>query len=182
MLRNLSDEYGAIGKYLHWGLALLIVFQVLSGPIITILEMGELRETLAGVHKSVGLAALLLAVGRLLWRRTIPLPGWCASLDDRDKRIVHGIERLLYLLMLGVPLAGLLMGVAGGRSWVWLGLVEIPSFTPGPTHVSRLLNGIHRFGGFAVVGVVCVHVGFVLEHRARRNARYLTRMLPRIFH
>ncbi|HSC72477.1 MAG TPA: cytochrome b/b6 domain-containing protein [Candidatus Methylomirabilis sp.] len=182
MLRNLLDEYGAIGKCLHWGLALLIVFQVLSGPIIGILATGDLREALAGVHKSVGLAALLLAAARLLWRRTIPLPEWCASLDDRDKRIVHGIERALYLLMLGVPLAGLLMGIVGGRSWVWLGLVEIPSLTPGPTRMSRLLNGIHRFGGFAVVGVVCVHVGFVLEHRARRNAKYLTRMLPRIFH
>jgi cytochrome b561 len=181
VLRNTSSEYGAFGKCLHWGLALLILFQVLCGLIMGVLSRGSLQEWLVGAHKSIGLVAFTLATVRFVWRETVPLPDWAESLDGRDQRVVHVIEWTLYVLMLAVPMAGLLMGVAGGHHFVWFGVLEVPDFLPQSKGLAQALNVLHRLGVVGVVGAVCIHVAFVLDHRARRNAGYLHRMLPRLF-
>lgn len=106
------------------------------------------------LHLALGLTIVLLAVLRLLWRRSTPLPPWAEHLSARERRLEGRLERAMLTLLLVVPATGLLMLVVG-HDWA-------------PLHVAALL---------CLGAVVAVHVGLVLAHTVVRRDRHLSRML-----
>jgi cytochrome b561 len=65
--------------------------------------------SLPEAHVLLGIAILLLAVLRVLWRATTPLPPWDERLGPADRRIVHATEVALLVLLFVVPITGLLL-------------------------------------------------------------------------
>jgi cytochrome b561 len=106
------------------------------------------------LHLALGLTIVLLAVLRLLWRRSTPLPPWAEHLSARERRLEGRLEKAMLTLLLVVPATGLLMLVVG-HDWA-------------PLHVAALL---------CLGAVVAVHVGLVLAHTVVRRDRHLSRML-----
>jgi len=106
---KVTTGYSRIQIALHWGVALLILFAWLSGEGAE--EAMELVED-GGVvgfvpHVAIGLAILTLVVARVLVRlsRGAPAaPGVPGSLSVKAADWGH---RLLYLLMIAVPLGGI---------------------------------------------------------------------------
>jgi cytochrome b561 len=105
-------------------------------------------------HVSLGLFVLVLAVARILWRRTTRLPPWAEHLSGRERRLEGGLEKLLLALLVVVPVSGLLL-VAAGDGWLAL-------------HVSAQV---------VLLVAVAAHVGLVLRHTVVRRNRHLARML-----
>jgi cytochrome b561 len=106
------------------------------------------------LHVSLGLLIILLAVVRLLWRRTTPLPPWAEHLSAAERRLEGRLEKLLLALLLVVPATGLLL-VAAGDDWL-------------PVHVAAQI---------AFLVALAVHVGLVLSHTVLRRNRHLARMV-----
>ncbi|TQM12039.1 cytochrome b [Pseudonocardia kunmingensis] len=104
-------------------------------------------------HVLLGLSIIVVAVVRLLWRATTPLPPWAESLSAGERRLESVLEKALLALLLLVPASGLLL-VAG--------------VAPVALHVAA------HVVFFAVVGT---HVGLVLRHTVIRRERHLSRML-----
>ena len=110
--------------------------------------------SLPELHISLGLFVLLLAVLRLLWRRTTPLPPWAAHLSAGERRLEGLLEKALLTLLFVVPVSGLLL-VAAGDGWL-------------PLHVAAQI---------AFLAAIALHVGLVLSHTVVRRNRHLARML-----
>jgi cytochrome b561 len=106
------------------------------------------------LHIVLGLSIMGLALVRLLWRRTTPLPPWAEHLSARERTLEHWLERLLLTMLLVTPATGLLL-VAGEDDWL-------------PVHVTAQL---------ALLALIAVHVGLVLQHTVVRRDRQLARML-----
>jgi cytochrome b561 len=110
--------------------------------------------SLPEVHVGLGLLIIMLAAGRLLWRRTTPLPPWAEHLSAGERRLEARLEKLLLALLVVVPATGLLL-VAAGTGWL----------------------AVHVAAQVAFLAGIAVHVGLVLRHTVVRRNRHLARML-----
>ncbi len=110
--------------------------------------------SLSELHVTLGLFLIVLAVVRMLWRRTTPLPPWAEHLSSGERRLEGRLEKLLLALLIVVPASGLLL-VAAGTDWL-------------PVHITAQL---------AFLLAIAVHVGLVLKHTVVHRNRHLARML-----
>src|SRR5262249_17240213 len=106
-----TKAYSGVAKSLHWLTALLLFFSFSLGLSMTDLAVSPQKLKLYSYHKWFGVTIFALVVLRVLWRlthRPPPLPAMPAW-EARAAEITH---RLLYLMLLAVPLAGWLMSSA----------------------------------------------------------------------
>lgn len=85
------------------------------------LASGELWQdglSLPEGHVLLGLAILLMAVLRVVWRRVAGLPPWSDRLSEAERRLVHWTERILLTLLFVVPATGLLMIAGSDDDWL----------------------------------------------------------------
>ncbi|MGO4840007.1 cytochrome b, partial [Rhizobiaceae sp. 2RAB30] len=106
MIRNRKDSYGLVAIVLHWAIALLIISQLVMGTIMVRLANQRLAFDLIQWHKSFGLLTLALVAMRLAWRLANPMPSYPGTISDLEVRAARGMHRLLYLLMVLLPLSG----------------------------------------------------------------------------
>lgn len=178
-LRNGPHGYGAVTKTLHWLTVLALVAQVVVGYAMDGDESGHGRGRgrgrsggggsgrgrgrggdddvslldgpfdLVDLHVVIGLAIIALALARIVWRRTTPLPPWSDRLIERDRTLVSATEKVLLTLLLVVPATGIAL-VLGDDDLL-------------PLHVA---------GHLALYATVALHVGVVVRRRL------VGRMLP----
>jgi cytochrome b561 len=112
-------------------------------------------DHLLTVHVILGSLILTLAVIRLAWRLTTPLPPWAETLSPGERTFAHWTERALYVLMFAIPITGL-----------WLILADDDE-----------LRTPHVLSHIAFSVVFVLHVGLVLKHQLLDRDRLLRRML-----
>jgi cytochrome b561 len=177
-LRNGAHGYGLVTKSLHWLMVLAILAQFAIGFGMDAGGSGRGRgrgrgegsgrgrgrgggyepfgdNHLLTVHVILGGTILTLAVIRLAWRLTTPLPPWAATLTGGERTLAHWTERALYALMFAIPLTGLWLIVADDDDARWPHVL---------THIA-----------FFVVFVL--HISLVLKHQLLDRDRLLQRML-----
>jgi cytochrome b561 len=116
MIVNSRLGYGALTKLFHRLIVLLFTFEYFSAPIMlrTPAEATTLGLGQATYHKSLGLFALIIAIARLVNRRTSELPPWAPTLTALEADDYPSAEQLLYAAMLIMPLSGFIYVMAGG--------------------------------------------------------------------
>ena len=99
--------YHPTAQSLHWITAIAVIGMLGLGLWMTDLPLGFTKLYAYNWHKSVGLAVLVLTVGRLLWRWRHPPPplpgtvvGWQAALAP----VAHW---MLLLLLLAMPITAM---------------------------------------------------------------------------
>jgi cytochrome b561 len=110
--------------------------------------------SLSELHVLLGLLVIALALVRIGWRRTTPLPPWAEHLSAGERRLEGRLETALLGLLVIVPASGLLL-VAAGDDWL-------------PLHVAAQI---------ALLAAIAGHVGLVLKHTVVRRHHHLARML-----
>ncbi|RPH59655.1 MAG: cytochrome b, partial [Burkholderiales bacterium] len=66
-LRNTADTYGALAKFLHWAIVILIIAQYVIIEAAEGLPDGLEKLTMITRHKSIGILVLGLALIRIAW-------------------------------------------------------------------------------------------------------------------
>lgn len=80
--------------------------QFLVGYTLARLEDDDLIEDrLFTLHALLGITILVLSIFRLTWRRRQGLPPWAPTLTPFERRYSHTVERILYVLVLAIPLS-----------------------------------------------------------------------------
>lgn len=180
MVQN-EQRYTKVAIYLHWIIALLMIFMVFFGEdYIRVPKDGAAGSATSGpsLHASAGVAILVLSLVRLIWRLThqtpaLPpgMPAWQVTLD----KIMVG---LFYILMIGLPITGLLAfgtyaaertAAAGATLF---GLLPVPMFTGIST------GGIHELGSNVAMGLIILHIAAALKHQFIDKDNLLKRMSP----
>lgn len=128
MIANRADQFGLLSRLLHWVIALIIIGLLGLGTYIENMEPSLSTLWLYGLHKSLGLSVLLLAVLRIIWHRISPPPAPlpAARWQEIAAKAAH---HLLYALMLAVPLSGWIGSAATGIGVSFWGL-SLPSIAP----------------------------------------------------
>ncbi|WP_237151922.1 cytochrome b [Oryzibacter oryziterrae] len=168
-MKKSSQGYTAMQLALHWGIAVLVLYQLVFGEV-----MGDLGHYLRGLKESgaqpdptvldplnqganlhiyVGIAILLLTAIRLLVRLSVgapePVPG--PALQVKVAQLLHfGF----YVLLFAVPVTGLLA-----------------------EYVSREFGDIHELAKPVFIVFILVHAGAALYHHFVVKDSTLMRMM-----
>jgi cytochrome b561 len=177
-LRNGEHGYGLVTKTLHWAIATAILAQFVVGYRLDVDDSGRGRgrgrgegsgrgrgrggddyelfgdDGLLTVHAVLGVTILVLAIVRLAWRLSTPLPPWAPTLSRVERIVVHWTERALYLLMFVLPASGLSLIAVGDDDAL----------------------GVHVAAHLAFFVVITVHVGMALKHQFIDRDGFIGRM------
>lgn len=172
MKRDSTERYGSVSKLFHWGMTLLIAWQMLK--FFDRIDDGEhwVGQTLVSWHLSIGSLLLLFIVARLVWvarqqARPAQDPATVVLV-----RIGHG---LLYACMVLMPVTGILAMVGGGYGWSAFGLDIIPG---GPEVAwAEALGSLHSPISWAFLVLLAGHVAVTLWHHFVRKDDTLRRMV-----
>jgi cytochrome b561 len=180
MIVNSRLGYGALTKLFHRLIVLLFTFEYFSAPIIlrtpaeaTTLGLGQ--ATYYNWHKSLGLFALIIAIARLVNRRTSELPPSLTALEADD---YPSAEQLLYAAMLIMPLSGFIYVMAGGYGVLLFGLFELPNPIPSSTVITAFAKWVHLAGALLLLLPLGTHLGLVLGHHFGLKDRLIDHILP----
>jgi cytochrome b561 len=174
--------YGSLAKLFHWAIVVLFAFQYTSANIMTRLApdaamLGASQSGYYNWHKTVGLLALALAVGRLIVRRMGSLPPWAPTLTKGEQGFIMRAETVLYAAMFVMPVSGFLYVMAGGYGVLLCGLWAVPNPISEVAPLATLARWTHIAAGWVLLLTLGGHVGLVLYHTLVLRDGLLRRML-----
>jgi cytochrome b561 len=151
-------RYDVIAIALHLSVAGLVVVAFLLGLAVETFPKEDAARV-TNMHALVGLAVLVLAVGRLFWRMAHPAPAFPPTISALDRSVAKIIHAGLYILMIAVPAIGI-------PTWLWSG-----------QDLYRPLREAHAFAGFALIALVVGHVLVALYLQFIRHVDIFGRMI-----
>lgn len=173
-----AARYSLTAQILHWAVALLILSAWLLPSIAEEMPKGPERTELILLHKSIGVGVLALVLLRLLWRQLSPPPAYPAGFGLLQRRAATGGHLLLYVLMLAVPVVGVMMSWANGRTVEFFGLFALPSLMAEDKALGHQLEEVHEFLGNGLLLIAGLHAVIALVHQFVMKDGTLSRMLP----
>jgi cytochrome b561 len=182
-LLNTPSGYGALTKALHWIVVILFALQFTSASIMLRVDadgtaLGLNQATYYNWHKSLGLLALLVAVLRLLARRSGKLPEWAPTLSRRECAFIHRAEQVLYAAMFVMPISGFIYVMAGGYGVNLFGVLELSNPIGERAWLAGAAGWVHTLTAIVLALTIAGHVGLVLWHQLVLKDGLLYRMLP----
>jgi len=171
--RNTDSMFGLVSRYAHWASALLILCLVPMGLFMTVLPEGSPdRDVFMAVHQTLGVTVLVLVLLRLAWLRLSAPPPLPSDLKPWERRLAGALHPVLYGLILGLPVTGLLLSVSqGGPLELYGWLMPLPAGAGrGAWSVWVVLH--NQALPVLFYAVIAMHLGAVLKHHflARRPA------------
>jgi cytochrome b561 len=184
-VRSMTDQdaYAPAARHMHWLTVILIAGLVPLGLYMTYrggtLDIWDgTTNALYSAHKLTGFVVLWLVVARLIFRLMRGAPPDEPTLEPWQKKLSHIVHWALYGLLFVVPLAGWL-GVSLYPALGIFGLFDLPALTKPDQDMAERVLQAHKFMAFALVGLICAHIGAALFHHFIRKDGVLRRMLPR---
>lgn len=181
-----AGRYSGVAVALHWLLAVALTFQVGLAWYMGDLEDKAAARAIEGLHISIGLSILILVVFRIGWF-LFRKPPAAEPAAPWERILAHGVHKLLYLLMLAIPLSGWFMESLGKPIEFWgMGWPHLP--------VAGLLEGqdtraikkvVESWHGsplvWTMIGLVALHVLGAIKHQFDGRP-VLWRMIPMLRH
>lgn len=173
-----ENRYGPLSIGLHWFMLGLLAAVYLCMELSDAFPKGsDMRNGLKTWHYMLGLSVLVLAWFRLavnLRHRAPPInpapPLW-------QHRLAWLVQAGLYVLMIGLPLAGWLILSARGQPVPFFGL-QLPALMAESKNAADWIKEIHEAGATAGYFLVGLHALAALYHHYLLRDNTLARMLP----
>ncbi|ATG49349.1 cytochrome B [Celeribacter ethanolicus] len=181
MLTNTATRYGALARFFHWAIALLILTDIALGLIgentPRTAETAAGLTTLYSVHKTIGVAVLGLAVLRILWAITQPKPVPVHPERKAETLLAEVIHWMLYGAIVIMPLSGWVMHSAetGFAPILWPFGQDLP-FVPKSEDVAHMAGAVHGLSALVIYLTVALHVAGALKHAVIEKDGVLSRM------
>lgn len=181
-MENQSNTISMTTIVLHWATALMVLTLITLGLYMSTNQAYELYS----LHSSIGLLAFFTIAIRIIWRVK---SGWPKPLANRTKSAVfmaRALQASLLLCTLMLPIAGILMSIAGGQGLYFFGIELVTAninpanpYEPIPLSPSLASLGVELHILFAslVMLLLCLHIGAALVHHFIKKDRTLSRML-----
>jgi len=178
MWRNTRESWGAVAKFLHWSIALLIFAQFALGWMAVSWRLSPTKLELFIWHKSIGLLVLTLVAVRILWRLANPAPAPPADTPPFERAAARTVHALLYVIMIALPLSGWVINSASGIPFRVFWWFPLPAIVATDKALAEAAKQVH-FGLFiALAALLVVHIGAALRHHYAKRTDVLVRMLP----
>jgi cytochrome b561 len=172
-----GTTYDRVAIGLHWATAALVLAQFANAETWDYWSKPT-RESLQGIHVSLGLLLAAVIVVRLIWRW---LPGHqLSSLEIGWMRTLSkAVHYVLYILLVAQAATGFAWRWAQGHALGFFGLFGIPGpYGPLDRATRHQLHDIHTWIGWSIVIIAAAHALAALYHHYVLKDRVLERMLP----
>jgi cytochrome b561 len=170
-------RYDALSQTIHWLTLLAVVVAFVAGLAMEDMPRGPAKLQLVNLHASFGVLLMALTAIRLAWRATVPaiepIPG--PQLRRTGAKVLHGV---LYLVLFAIPLVGLLMMAAKGRTIEVFGMFTVPPLIAPNRAIGHSLEELHEFLAYLMLSLVGLHATAALLHQFILKDGGLARMLP----
>lgn len=176
-IQNTSDRFGIIAILFHWGMAILLIGLVVLGLYMNYIPISAQKLKLYGWHKEWGIAALMLALFRIIWSVSQIHPS-LAALQPMEKMAARTVHRLFYFFMFALPISGWLMTSAAGLPVSFFGFFLLPDLVSSSEENRLLLQTIHTWLGYGLILIFFAHVSAAMKHHLINKDTILRRMLP----
>jgi cytochrome b561 len=177
-VRNSTRSWGSLSKALHWIIVVLIINQWVIGMRADALPLGVAKLQALAWHKSFGITILALALVRLVWRWSNPVPDLTAETRPWERMLAKISHVLLYGLIFALPLSGWLMSSAKNYPVSWFGLIQLPDLVAPSEALFQQMRSLHHGLFAALVAVAALHIAGALKHHFIDRNDVLKRMLP----
>jgi cytochrome b561 len=173
-----AERYDGVAIALHWTTVALVAVLLSTGLTIAWGYEGALKNTLYAVHKATGLLTFFVVAFRLtrrLMRGTPPLP---SSVPVTVGRVAGVWHRLLYAVLLAMPVTGYVYVVAGGYPVEVLNALGVPPLLDKYMPLSKAAEAVHRTLAYVLLALIAGHTAAVAWHDLARRDGIMRRMLP----
>ncbi|MCZ7889457.1 MULTISPECIES: cytochrome b [Agrobacterium] len=158
-------------RCLHWVRAALIIGLIASGWYMT--RLPESDMVIASIfypnHKQFGILVWLLALVHLALRSryATSMPPAPSALAPWERILSHAVHKLLILLTLLVPLLGYSLSSSFSQSdgVPFFFIPHLPELLPKNDNAFIVFQTLHRYGAYAILVLIGVHVLGALKHR-----------------
>jgi cytochrome b561 len=173
-----SERYAKPMIVLHWLMLLLLIAVFACIESRALFEKGtEAREFVKNLHFMFGLSVFLLVIIRLGFKFSSPTPAIHPEPGFILKFLGKSVHIVLYILMIGMPIAGWLTLSAAGKPIPFFGL-ELPALIGENKALADEIETIHKTVGKAAYFLIGAHALAALFHHYIRRDNTLRRMLP----
>lgn len=173
MKGDTQERYGSISRFFHWGMGLLIIWQILK--FFDRINDGEhwVGQTLVPWHISIGSLLLVLVVLRIIWaakqKNNRPVQ------DPATALLVKIGHFLLYAGMVLMPITGALYMIGNGYGWTPFGIQLVAKGDEIPWMVS--IGSLHSPIAWLLLIMIVGHIGIALLHHFVKKDGVLRRMI-----
>ena len=178
MLGNTRARWGSVSIGLHWTIAALVLLvQVPAGITMTAVDPGTVQNIGYNIHKTNGIVIFLLALVRLGWRWSHPVPVLPADMPEWQARLARTTHALLYVVLFAMPISGFLYTAMGGFPVPFFMVYDLARFVPENKPVAEIFKYTHLTLQYVLYITVSLHVAGALQHHFVRRDSVLRRML-----
>lgn len=169
-------QFAWLSRLLHWLMAAMLLTMLFIG-VAMVASIGDYHK-LVSLHRPLGISILILAIIRLINRMLTTLPPFPPTMSRMERRIATASEKLLYTLMIALPLVGWGMLSAGNYPIVMFGPVHLPPILPAHPMLYAVLRKTHTVLAFLLFFTFLAHLTAVLFHTLVIQDGLLFRMVP----
>ncbi|MEA2782545.1 MAG: hypothetical protein QOK29_4089 [Rhodospirillaceae bacterium] len=169
--------YSIPARVIHWLAATIIVATFIIGVAMLRALPGAGQNQLFDLHRSLGLTILALTTVRLLWRLRHRPPELPEDTPAWIRTSAAWSHRMLYVLMLALPILGWLGSSAFGAPVHFFGLFDLPPLVDKNKLLADVVFAAHKTGAFVLAGLVTLHVGAAFFHLLIRRDGVFRRMV-----
>ena len=161
-------------RILHWLMAAMLLAMLFIG--VTMVASLRSYPWLLAIHRPLGIAILIFAIIRLANRMLTTLPPFPLTMSHQERIVATASEKLLYTLMILLPLVGWGMLSAGHYPIVMFGRLHLPSILPANPTLFFVLRKTHGILAYLLFLTFLAHLSAVLFHTLIVRDRLLDRM------
>ncbi len=183
-LSNTIERYGSVTKTFHWLMALLILTLIPLGwfaeqlPYETDAQLAR-KAWLFSLHKTLGVTAFFVALGRIFWAGSQPKPGLLNAENKAESFAAETVHWLLYAALVIVPLSGWISHAAAeGFAPIWWPFGQGLPLVPKSVGVEHFFSAIHWVATKVLIAAIVLHVAGALKHHFIDRDATLRRMWP----
>jgi cytochrome b561 len=174
-------RFTPLQRLLHWLMAVCLIAMLFIG-VGMVSTITPTYLSLVTIHKSLGIAILVLALIRLAVRTRSGSPPLPADLPAPMKLGAILSHYALYALMIAMPLIGWAMLSAANVPVKVFGDIQLPAILPQNDQLHALLWDAHRVLALAFFALILMHLAAALFHALVRRDGVFETMGPKVTH
>ncbi|MGB0498010.1 MAG: cytochrome b [Rubricella sp.] len=170
------DRYSRELRWLHWGVAFLVLIQIQIALTLAGLPGGASEGRgigLAAWHTAIGLLIALAMIARIVLRLRQGAP----RIEGRIAPAAHLAHAGIYLLILGLVATGYVKIAALGAPVPLPGGLALPGLAGDPALAAQAQR-LHTLFGNTLVGLLMLHVAAAMAHGTVLPGKVLYKMMP----
>jgi len=172
-------SYSFTLRSLHWLMAAFILLAIALGVAALFMTPGTpVRMAVLGLHKSLGITVLVLAVLRVAARLMEKAPPYASPLGKLNHALAGIVHLALYAAMFALPISGYVNSEAGNHPFTWFGLFTVPDFIAQDKTVQHSAGKAHYLFALLIGAALVAHIAGAYWHALAKKDFVFTRMWP----